>query len=144
MTETAADCNNTTAKTKAQLIWNLETLQRQITLFKNPLKVSIFRTLRVGAKRVWFWFKNQAAIFLAKWKFHWDNFVVFKHCANPEDLLFQLLWLIRIGILHYLHLFYELTPLEPWLLQIRGGEHEAIINSLSLSSIPLDIIKLPR
>ena len=54
MTETAADCNNTTAKTKAQLIWNLETLQRQITLFENPLKVSIFRTLRVGAKRVRF------------------------------------------------------------------------------------------
>ena len=49
MTETAADCNNTTAKTKAQLIWNLETLQRQITL-----KVSIFRTLRVGAKRARF------------------------------------------------------------------------------------------
>ena len=51
-------------------------------------------------------------------------------------------WL-GLEFLHYLHLFYELTSPEPWLLQIRG-EHEAIINSLSLSSIPLDIIKLPR
>lgn len=51
-------------------------------------------------------------------------------------------WL-GLEFLHYLHLFYELTSPEPRLLQIRG-EHEAIINSLSLSSIPLDIIKLPR